>query len=93
MIHSIIVTNIENYIIFSQYYEPLSNEEKAEWNQNLFEITQHDFNSSMPREQACMIGDNVCVFCQANDARFFITGREDELICFYLLIIVNNCVI
>jgi hypothetical protein len=88
MIHSVIITNNESYILFSQYYDPLTNEEKAEFNQNLFDLTQHDFSLSMVGEQACMIGDNVCVFCQVNDVRFFVIGREDELICLNL-----NCIL
>ena len=81
MIHSILVTNTQGFIVFSQCFVEMSPEERAEWNQKLFEESQFDW--SLPGEQTMMINDYVCIFCQVNDARLFIVGDEDELICLW----------
>ncbi|KAK2961484.1 hypothetical protein BLNAU_3606 [Blattamonas nauphoetae] len=83
MIHSIIITNVEGYIVFAQYYTNISNTDKTELNQKLFEITQFDWQ--FPGEQLCVIYSYNCAFCQVNDARIFIVGTEDELIMLHLL--------
>ena len=78
MIHSLIITNKESSILYSQYFVEMTTEEKAEWNQKLLEGAQFDW--SLPVEQAMMINDYVCIFCQVNDVRFFVVGDEDELL-------------
>lgn len=79
MIHSVLVTNKDGYLVFSQYFVEMSAEERAEWNQKIFEKSQYDW--TLPGEQAMMVDDYVCIFCQVNDARLFIVGDEDELLC------------
>ncbi|KAH7818169.1 uncharacterized protein MONOS_18028 [Monocercomonoides exilis] len=61
----------------------MKSEERAEWNQKLFEKTQYDW--SLGGEQCCMIGSLLCVFAQVNDARIFVVGEEDEILLYHFL--------
>jgi hypothetical protein len=83
MLYAFIVTNTKNFVLLAQYYEKVTSEEVAEFNQTLFEKTNEEI--ALPGEQACMLGDYVCVFTQVNDLRFYVVSREDEILRFFYL--------
>jgi len=78
MIHSIILANLDGFVLLSKYFLPLEPSMISDFEQRIYNLTFSEWARAKEKQQIAVDGERSIVFTAADEVLVFVTGFGDD---------------